>query len=154
MMFFTDRNTAVQEMLRVLNRGGRMAVAVWDSLENHAAYHREVALLEEMAGPDAADALRAPFTMGATDRVAALFEGAGVESVSVTTRTGTARFPGVRSLVGADLRGWLPLMGVHLSEETIDGILAEAETALAEFVTPDGDVVFDSPAHVISGRKG
>lgn len=153
MMFFTDRRGAVEEMLRVLDDGGRMAVAVWDSLENSPAYFREVALLEEMAGTAAADALRAPFVMGDPDEAADLFKAAGVDAVEVETITGTGRFPSVRSLVGADLRGWLPIMGVHLPEEKIEAILAEAETTMADFVTPDGDVVFDSPALVISGRK-
>lgn len=34
LMFFTDRRQALREMLRVLVPGGRLAVAVWDSLEN------------------------------------------------------------------------------------------------------------------------
>lgn len=152
MMFFTDRQRAVAEMLRVTESGGRLGVAVWDSLENSPAYAAEVALLEEMAGSRAADALRAPFVLGDPDEVVDLFDAAGVEEITVTTRTGTARFPSIDALVGADLRGWLPLMGVHLPDRMIDGILGEAERAMAAFVT-DGGVVFDSPAHIISGVK-
>jgi ubiquinone/menaquinone biosynthesis C-methylase UbiE len=46
MMFFQDRLAALREMVRVLVPGGRMAVAVWESLENSEAYPIEVALLE------------------------------------------------------------------------------------------------------------
>ena len=59
MMFFQDRGTALREMMRVLAPGGRMAVAVWESLDKSEAYPREVALLERLAGQRAADALRA-----------------------------------------------------------------------------------------------
>jgi ubiquinone/menaquinone biosynthesis C-methylase UbiE len=33
LMFFDDRRTALREMIRVLRPGGRMAVAVWGSLD-------------------------------------------------------------------------------------------------------------------------
>lgn len=50
LMLFTDRRQALREMLRVLAAGGRLAVAVWDSLANIPAYASEVALLEQTAG--------------------------------------------------------------------------------------------------------
>lgn len=153
MMFFVDRRRALGEMLRVLEPGGRLAVAVWDTLERSPAYAVETALLERMAGAEAAEALAAPFVLGDRAALAARFEEAGVTGVKVTTRMGRARFPGVRAMVEADLRGWLPVMGVELDEPTIEAILTEAEGALAEFVTTDGSVVFDSPAHIVTGGR-
>ncbi len=152
LMFFADRRQAIREMLRVLTPGGTLAVAVWDRLENTAAYPIEVALLERLAGQRAADALRAPFALGDTEELTTLFGGAGVASVSITTRNGTARFPSIRAMVEADLRGWLPVMGVVLKEEQIQSILLEAESALREYVTAEGRVVFDAPAHIITGN--
>jgi len=112
-----------------------------------------VGLLERIAGQRSADALRAPFVLGDRKELAALFESAGVASPTIATRTGTARFPAARTMVEADLRGWLPVMGVELEEKQIESILAEAETALRRYVTPGGQVVFDAPAHVITGTK-
>ena len=40
LMLFSDRHEALCEMLRVLTPGGRLAVAVWDSLDNTRAYAR------------------------------------------------------------------------------------------------------------------
>jgi len=71
----------------------------------------------------------------------------------VATIVGTARFPSIRAMVETDVRGWLPLMGQHLDETTIATVLAEAERALAEFRTPEGEVRFDSPAHVVTAVK-
>ena len=93
LMFFRDQPAALREMLRVLVRGGRMAVAVWDSLRHSEAYPIEVALLESLAGQRAADALRAPFSLGDRTALIALFRDAGVASVEVATERGTARFP-------------------------------------------------------------
>lgn len=152
-MFFPDRTEAVREMLRVLPPEGRLAVAVWDALERTPAYDVEVRLLERTAGQDAADALRAPFVLGDPDALKSIFREAGAGSVVVTTRMGTGDFPSVRSMVEADLRGWLPIMGVDLPEELILQILEEAEEVLASFVTSEGRVVFDSPAHIVSAKK-
>lgn len=153
LMFFADRSEALREMLRVVAPGGSVAVAVWDTLENSAAYPVEVDLLERLAGQDAANALRAPFMLGEQEELAALFEGAGVASINIATRTGTARFPSIRTMVEADLRGWLPVMGVVLEEKVIQRILTEAESALQAYVTPEGQVEFDSPAHIVTGIR-
>ena len=40
LMFFEDKASAIREILRVLRPGGKMAVAVWDSLENVPGYAR------------------------------------------------------------------------------------------------------------------
>jgi SAM-dependent methyltransferase len=153
LMFFSDRSRALREALRVLGPGGRVAIAVWDSLENIPAYADEVALLEGLAGAPAADALRAPFLLGDRRELETLFAGAGVDAVEVATRRGTARFPSVRVMVEADLRGWLPLMGVVLTEEQIAEVLEAAEEALSQYVTPDGAASFGTSAHVVTGTK-
>lgn len=153
LMFFTDRRQALREMVRVLAPGGHLAVAVWDSLDTTPAYAAEAALLERVAGQRAADALRAPFVLGDQKELATLFASAGVAAVSITTHHGTAKFPSLRSMVEADLRGWLPVMGVVLPEDQIHRMLKEAEDVLRAFVTPEGKVTFDSPAHIVRGTK-
>ncbi|MDW3215153.1 MAG: class I SAM-dependent methyltransferase [Ilumatobacteraceae bacterium] len=150
LMFFPDRVQAIREMLRCVRPGGRVAVAVWETLDRSEVYPLTVDLLRRRAGDAAADALRAPFVLGDTDELRSLFEEAGVARVAIDTQHGTARFPSVRSMVEADLRGWLPVMGVQLDESGIEQILAEAEELLARFVTADGTMVFDAPAHVVS----
>lgn len=150
LMFFTDRVAALREMARVLVPGGRMAIAVWDALERSLPYATLVALLERTAGRSAADALRAPFALGDPTALRSLFAEAGLRDARITTCRGRGRFPSVRTMVEAELRGWLPVMGVVLDEDTIERILAEAEHALAAYVTPEADVVFDSSAHIVT----
>jgi SAM-dependent methyltransferase len=153
LMFFNDRSEALRQVLRVLRPGGRIAFAVWDSLESIPAYADEVALLERLVGVPAANALRAPFVLGDRGDLEVLFAGAGVSGVEVAVRKGTARFPSIRVMVEADLRGWLPVMGVVLTEEQIAGILEAAEQALSHYVAGDGAVSFGTSAHIVTGMK-
>jgi len=153
LMFFPDRTKSLREMLRVLSPGGHLAVAVWDSLDNTPAIADEVALLERVAGRAAADALRAPFVLGNKAELEQLGHDAGISTPTVSTHPGTARFPSIRSLVEADLRGWLPVMGVMLEEETIQRVLREADRELRAHEDGSGRAVFQISAHVLSGSR-
>jgi SAM-dependent methyltransferase len=153
LMFFTDRRQALVQMIRVLKPGGHLAVAVWASLDSAPAYAAEVELVERLAGPRAGEALRAPFALGDRRDLAQLVDGLGLSDVTIAAHPGTARFPSIRFMVEADLRGWLPLMGVALTEEQIQTILEQAERALAGYVTPAGTTVFELAANVVSATR-
>lgn len=56
-------------------------------------------------------------------------------------------------MVEADLRGWLPVMGVNLTEEEVGRILSGAEEVLASYITDNGRVTFDTTAHLVTARK-
>ena len=153
LMFFHDRRKALHEVQRVLKSGGRLAVAVWGPLESAPAYADEVKLVERLAGKAAADALRAPFALGDSRELAQLVSDASGMTATITTERGTARFPSIRAMVEAELRGWLPLMDIVLPEDLIERILAEAERALRSYVTGAGTVAFPVSAHIASGSK-
>jgi SAM-dependent methyltransferase len=147
-MFFEDRPRALREMWRVLKRGGRMAVAVWASLDETPAYAAEVALVERIAGRAAADVLRSPFVLGDRSQFAQVFISAGIALDSVTTHPGTGRFPSIRAMLDTDLNGWLPLVGVRLDPQVVEQIMMEGESVFRSYLTSDGTVRFDSPAHI------
>lgn len=153
LMFFPERERALQEMQRVLRPGGVLAVAVWDTLETMPAYADEVSLLERLAGKRAADALRAPFVLGDRRELTRLAQSAGIQVLRVESFKGRAKFPSVRVLVEADLRGWLPLVGVPLPEAKIAEILGAAEEDLAAYATREGTAEFDISVHLLSGTK-
>lgn len=152
-MFFSDRREALRQALRVLAPGGCLTVAVWDALDKLSAYLAEVTLLERLAGRQAADALRAPFSLGDRQALVAQFEEAGVAAVEAKTDQGSARFPSARVMVEADLRGWLPVMGVVLPEEQIARILEQAKRGLGPYVTPRGTAEFPTSSHIVTGKK-
>lgn len=152
-LMFMDRDSAIHEMLRVLKPNGRLVAAVWDSADHIPAYAAEIALLQRLADTRAADALRAPFILGDRELLSDVFSTAGAGSITISTLHGVAQFPSIRVMVEADLRGWLPVMGVNLAEEQITRILEEAEGVLDSYVTDDGRITFDVPAHLVTARK-
>lgn len=148
LMFFEDGAAAIGEMLRVVKPGGRLAVAVWDSLDNTPGYAALVKLLQRLFGDEAANSLRAPFILGDVDHLLSIFKKAGVQDVNFTTHQGTARFPSLQAWMYTEIKGWV--LADKLDDTQFALLLREAEQALSPFVSAEGSVVFRSPAHIIT----
>ena len=153
MMFFQDRQKSAEEMFRVLRPGGSLAIAVWNTVEQNPAYADIIAVLQEQVGTAAADALRLPFSLGNTDEVTAVLDKSGFTGISVETEVEPAQFPSPRHMVEAELRGWLPLFDICLSEAEIADVLIESDRTLSKYAGSSGKAVFPTSAHVITARK-
>lgn len=105
LMFFEDRSGAIREMSRVLVPGGRLAVVVWDAVENSPGFAALVALLERLFGAQTAQALSAPFSLGNKESLLSLFDNSSLEDVQITTHDGTARFSSISSWIFIETRG-------------------------------------------------
>ena len=151
LMFFDDRRAALNEMWRVLRPGGRLGVAVWDSLENTPGYAAITGLLQRLFGSEVADAMRAPFCLGDREALLALFEDSGIADVQLTTIAGTARFASIDAWVHTDIKGWT--LADMIDDGQFSTLLAEAHQELKRFVHNDGSVSFRSPAHIVTTVK-
>lgn len=152
LMFFENRVAALTEMWRVLRPGGgRLAVAVWDSLDRTPGYAAMVALLQRLFGDRAADALRAPYVLGEPQALMSLFAEADVPNARVRTLDGTARFPSIESWVHTDVKGWT--LSDMIDDTQYAVLLREAKTALTPYLRPDGTVAFRAPAHIVAAAK-
>jgi len=151
LMFFDDRAAALKEMMRVLKPDGRLVVAVWDTLENSPGYAAVTVLLEGLFGTHVADAMRAPFVLGETDRLRALFESAGITDAQISSREGTARFASIEAWVHTDVKGWT--LADIIDDAQYERLLAEAQRDLARFCRDDGRVAFAAPAHLVTSVK-
>ena len=143
LMFFSDRRRAVEEMRRVLRPGGRVAVATWASVGDSPGYAAMVELLEEEIGDWAADALRAPFSLGPPELIGDVLR-QSFEDVTVVRREGQARFTSLDDWLYTEIRGWT--LAEHIDDDQYARLRRVAATRLARFVTGDGAVRFAVPA--------
>jgi hypothetical protein len=138
-------------MARLLRTGGRLVVAVWDSLSNTPGYAAITKLLSRLFGDEVADLLRAPYALGDVPTLRGLFSDAGIQGVDIQRVEGEARFPSIRSWMHTDVRGWT--LADRIDDEQFERLVAEAEHALASFVTQDGSVRFSHPALIAAVAK-
>ena len=153
MMFFQDRSKSIREMFRVLRPDGKLAIAVWDAVERNPAYMSIISVLQEEVGTAAADAVRMPYSLGDSDIVKADLEAGGFVDFQVETKAEAACFPSSRVMLEAELRGWLPLFDIHLSEEKIGEVLDASDATLSVYCAPSGEAVFPTSAHIITASK-
>lgn len=151
LMFFQDRVAALREMWRVLRPGGRLAVAVWDSLDKTPGYAAVTGLLQRLFGDDVAEGMRAPFNLGDTGHLMSLFASAGISGAALQSRDGTARFPSIEAWVHTDIKGWT--LADMIDDDQYDALLAAALEDLTPFQHSDGRVAFTAPAHIVSASK-
>ena len=151
LMFFDDRAQAVREMRRVLKPGSRLAVAVWDALENSPGYAAMAALLQRLFGARIAGELQAPFALGDAGALRALFAEAGFSDIKVATHAGTARFPSIEAWVRTDVKGWT--LADRIDDDQYALLQREASTALRPYAKANGEVVFDAPAHIAVAER-
>lgn len=153
MMFFEDRLAASREAFRVLRPGGRSAFAVWDDIARNPAYADLAAFLDGEIGRAAGDAIRVPFCLGDAEEVTSLLLAAGFDDLAVRTATAPVRFADIATMVEAEIRGWLPLFGIHVDEPRLAEILDAAPEALARHRDADGRAAFANSAHVVTARR-
>ncbi|ULE31569.1 class I SAM-dependent methyltransferase [Mycobacterium sp. IDR2000157661] len=143
LMFFDDRSRAISEMARVTRPGGHVAVATWAAVEESPGYAAIVDLLGDVIGDWAAEALRAPFTIGTRDQLADLLRPCFPE-VSVQRREGQAHFESLDQWLHTDIRGWT--LAERVDDEQFRRLRKAASRELDEFVGEDGRVTFAAPA--------
>jgi ubiquinone/menaquinone biosynthesis C-methylase UbiE len=151
-MFFENPAGALREMMRVLQPGGRLAVAVCDALENSPGYAAFEDLLRRLFGDRVADAFRAPFVLGDAQRLHSLCSDAGIFDAKVTRHDGMVRFASIRSLVSTE-RACVWTLGGLLDDKQFETLAKESERALQEFVGKDGALAFAMPALIVTAAK-
>jgi SAM-dependent methyltransferase len=152
LMYFPDRVASLREMWRTLAPGGRLAIAVWASIDHARGYQILVDIAVRQCGREAADVLAAPFVLGNQVELAKLFVDSGISGAEVRFYEGSIRFPSVQEFIRIEVKG-SPLADM-LSDEMMQILAMESENALVEFVVPSGEIVMPMDAHVVTASKG
>jgi ubiquinone/menaquinone biosynthesis C-methylase UbiE len=152
LQFFGDRPAALQEMRRVLNAEGRLALMVWRGIHECPGFAVLAESLERHVGPAAAAIMRAPFGLSNAEELAGLVRAAGFKDVAIQQRVGTVRFASVDRFVLSYVAG-SPLAGLvsQANDAARQALIAHAGNALAQYAT-NTKLAFPIAAHLLSAR--
>ena len=90
LMFFTDRHAALKEMHRVLRKGGRVVLSVWQGIDRHPFYHM---LHEVSLRHFGKSSVQAVFSLGSSDELRILLTESGFQQVEIEPMSIIAHFP-------------------------------------------------------------
>ena len=85
LQFFPEKVEAIKEMARATRPGGRLAIAVWGSLQQCPIWGEVYAGLQETVPAAIADMMKAPFSLGDAQQLTALAEEAGLSDIKIKT---------------------------------------------------------------------
>lgn len=151
LMFFEDRERAINEMVRVLKPNGTLVSAVWGSLEMTPGYDALVKILDRLFGPEVAMGLRSPYVLGDPLLFKSLFDHAKLIDIELVTEIGEAKFASIREWITTDIKGWV--ISDVVDDEQLERLIRVAEQELSHFANEAGAVRFPAPAHILRGTK-
>jgi SAM-dependent methyltransferase len=151
LMYFPERVTSLGEMWRVLAREGRLAIAAWAHIGHARGYQILVDVVARRCGREAADVLAAPFVLGDRAELATLLDDSGISGADIDLREGSIRFPSVAEFIRIEVKG-SPLAEM-VSDDVMDDLASESESALEEFVVASGEIVMPMDAQIVTASK-
>lgn len=151
LMYFPDRIGALSEMWRVLAPGGRLAVAVWASVDEAPGYQTLVDVAIQHVTAEAASVFAAPFVLGDRGKMEKRVADAGIAPARIALERGQIRFASVGELVRIEVKG-SPLAET-MDEAAMELLAAACEAALSPYVQPSGEIVMPIAAHIVTAEK-
>jgi ubiquinone/menaquinone biosynthesis C-methylase UbiE len=153
LQFFPDKVGALQEMHRVLRENGLVWLAVWQSPEHSPVNQASNDVLGRHMGPDVAKVSRAPFSLGNSEELRDLLNGAGFRDIEIEAKSIIRHMPPPQISIPAQLTS-LPIgpQIASLDEETRSAIVNEISQALSDYLTDEGMSV-PQGTHIISAQK-
>lgn len=153
LQFVPDPAAALGEMHRVLDDGGRLALAVWRPLEFHSTYVTVADALERHVGEEAAAMMRSPFSTWDVPGLRALVDDAGFDTATVTIGIGSMRYPSPAEFVRREAAS-SPLAEplASLSREARDDLIGDVAAGVRQY-TDDEGIVFPMETFVVSARR-
>jgi ubiquinone/menaquinone biosynthesis C-methylase UbiE len=144
LMFVPDQPRAIREMWRVLKPGGRLVIAVWESLEQNPAYARLVGIAEQKIDQAAGESMAWPFALGEPGKLAEVFDAAEVAAQTIDAYEGRANFASIEQFVRTEIESWV--LSESVNDVSLDSVLSDAHEQLAEFCDAGGalDIPFNA----------
>jgi ubiquinone/menaquinone biosynthesis C-methylase UbiE len=154
LMFFTDKHAALKEMHRVLSKGGRIVLSVWQGLDRHPFYQTLHEVSKRHLGKSSVQAV---FSLGDSDELRKLLIDSGFQHVAIEPMTLTARFPNAEQFLAWEIDvdpAKTPALQ-NLDTEDQKAILAAVRHDMQkplEEVMQDNQVVLPFHSHLVEAR--
>ena len=139
LQFFPDRPRALQELRRVMRRGGRVAFCAQRELSVNPMLKSQAEALDRHVGREASAAVRAICGLPDGDEIRTLFEDAGFEDIEVESVSLTLRHPDGRAYAAGAMGG------MHTGDRMAELSDARRQQCIEDFLTGLGDC-FDGTA--------
>jgi ubiquinone/menaquinone biosynthesis C-methylase UbiE len=164
LQFFPDRAAALREMRRVLRTGGRLALSVFDAIEDTAVTNALADALDRRVGPGASAVKRAEHSLCDPEELrglatAAGFGDAAVQGVPKTIRLASPRLYVEIQLTATPMASLVARLEHGAREALVDAVAQDVATALGgaidrEFTSPTRTLVFTARNSALRSHRG
>jgi ubiquinone/menaquinone biosynthesis C-methylase UbiE len=155
LMFFRDRHAALKEMHRVLKKGGRLILSVWQGLDRHPFYQTLHTVSQQQFGKSSVETV---FSLGNADELHKLLTHSGFRQIEIEPASITAHFPQPEEFLAWEMDinpAEAPTLQ-DLDDEAQQAIMVAArqdmQGPLEEFMQ-ENQVVLPFHAHIAQSRK-
>ena len=155
LMFFSNRDAALQEMHRVLKKDGRVVLSVWQSLDRHPFYQTLHDVSLRHFGKSSVEAV---FSLGNAEVLRKLLTDSGFGHVVIEPLSITARFPNPEEFLAWEIEidpAAAPALK-NLDSKSQQAILATARQDMQgplEEVMQDSELALSFHAYVTEARN-
>lgn len=151
-MLFPDIQIALDEMLRVLKPGGRLAISFWNSPEENFWISNSMEIMIRMLELKPAPGAPGPFRCAQKGMVAQLFSQAGLKNIEEKTVTGKMSFSDQEEYWKFITEAASPVAFAKADENLKQQIKSEVLSGLMKKF-PDGKIIPGSSATVLGAQK-
>jgi ubiquinone/menaquinone biosynthesis C-methylase UbiE len=155
LMFFSDKQAALKEMHRVLKKGGRVVLSVWQGLDRHPFYQTVHDVSLRYFGKSSVETV---FSLGNFNELRELLINSGFRQVEIEPMSLTAHFPQPEEFLAWEIDINLaeaPALQ-KLDKDAQQAIMTAARQDMQsplEKVMQDDQVVLPFHAYIAQGRK-
>ncbi len=146
LMFFPNPEKAVREMARVTKSDGRVVLQTWGRT---SGYEMLADVFDDVATPEAAAIIRAPFGMADMSQVLSLASSAGLSVDEARTHWDVAEFSSMDDFIRTEI-----LASPLATMVDPDTVLAAARPVMQPFEQPSGAAVIPLSGNFVKASAG